>query len=350
MQRRRSRERGNRQRRSGNDRQFIILHKHLRMSGQCIFSRRSREPWPTAAKPSIWARPRATSSYCRLPTPSSPRWRRRAGPWARRFPPFVSPTSCSSRTTPPWTSTARRSSPGRDSSSCACSAGSPTGPTGSSRSRRTCAGTGATLVLLPGDDQPDPELAAYSTVDCRNLPATVELPPARRRRERQELSRLCRVADRPPVRLAGAGRAATGGDLLARPGPPRPRRPAAGLDARRAGGGAGLLSSPGAGRQSRPHPGPDRVAGPPRDQLPAGVLHEPEGSRVGRGRRVPAGRERGRDRAQRHRVRRLHPRPARSRLAVERHGCTGTATGLLGRQRGGLARPPPAGSPPGTSP
>ena len=28
----------------------------------------------------------------------------------------------------------------------------------------TCAGTGAVLVLLPGDDQPDPELAAYSTV------------------------------------------------------------------------------------------------------------------------------------------------------------------------------------------
>ena len=28
----------------------------------------------------------------------------------------------------------------------------------------TCAGAGATLVLLPGDDQPDPELAAYSTV------------------------------------------------------------------------------------------------------------------------------------------------------------------------------------------
>ena len=29
----------------------------------------------------------------------------------------------------------------------------------------TCAGTGATLALLPGDDQPDPELAAYSTVN-----------------------------------------------------------------------------------------------------------------------------------------------------------------------------------------
>ena len=29
---------------------------------------------------------------------------------------------------------------------------------------RTCAGTGATVVLLPGDDQPDPELAAHSTV------------------------------------------------------------------------------------------------------------------------------------------------------------------------------------------
>ena len=28
----------------------------------------------------------------------------------------------------------------------------------------TCKGTGATLVLLPGDDQPDPELAAHSTV------------------------------------------------------------------------------------------------------------------------------------------------------------------------------------------
>ena len=28
----------------------------------------------------------------------------------------------------------------------------------------TCAGTGATLVLVPGDDQPDPELAAHSTV------------------------------------------------------------------------------------------------------------------------------------------------------------------------------------------
>ena len=30
----------------------------------------------------------------------------------------------------------------------------------------TCAGTGAPLVLLPGDDQPDPELAAYSTVEA----------------------------------------------------------------------------------------------------------------------------------------------------------------------------------------
>ena len=29
---------------------------------------------------------------------------------------------------------------------------------------RTCAGAGATVVLLPGDDQPDPELAAHSTV------------------------------------------------------------------------------------------------------------------------------------------------------------------------------------------
>ena len=36
----------------------------------------------------------------------------------------------------------------------------------------TCASTGAALALLPGDDQPDPELAAYSTVDaetCRRL-------------------------------------------------------------------------------------------------------------------------------------------------------------------------------------
>ena len=30
----------------------------------------------------------------------------------------------------------------------------------------TCAGTGASLALLPGDDQPDPELAAHSTIDA----------------------------------------------------------------------------------------------------------------------------------------------------------------------------------------
>ena len=45
-------------------------------------------------------------------------------------------------------------------------------PYGVEQIAETCAGTGATLVLLPGDDQPDPELAAYSTVDaetCRRL-------------------------------------------------------------------------------------------------------------------------------------------------------------------------------------
>ena len=45
-------------------------------------------------------------------------------------------------------------------------------PYGVEQIAETCAGTGAPLVLLPGDDQPDPELAAYSTVDaetCRRL-------------------------------------------------------------------------------------------------------------------------------------------------------------------------------------
>ena len=38
-------------------------------------------------------------------------------------------------------------------------------PYGVEQIAETCAGTGATLVLLPGDDQPDPELAAHSTVN-----------------------------------------------------------------------------------------------------------------------------------------------------------------------------------------
>ena len=45
-------------------------------------------------------------------------------------------------------------------------------PYGVEQIAETCATTGAALVLLPGDDQPDPELAAYSTVDagtCRRL-------------------------------------------------------------------------------------------------------------------------------------------------------------------------------------
>ena len=45
-------------------------------------------------------------------------------------------------------------------------------PYGVEQIAETCAATGATLVLLPGDDQPDPELAAHSTADteaCRRL-------------------------------------------------------------------------------------------------------------------------------------------------------------------------------------
>ena len=45
-------------------------------------------------------------------------------------------------------------------------------PYGVEQIAETCAATGAPLVLLPGDDQPDPELAAYSTVEagtCRRL-------------------------------------------------------------------------------------------------------------------------------------------------------------------------------------
>ena len=45
-------------------------------------------------------------------------------------------------------------------------------PYGVEQIAETCASTGAALALLPGDDQPDPELAAYSTVDaetCRRL-------------------------------------------------------------------------------------------------------------------------------------------------------------------------------------
>ena len=38
-------------------------------------------------------------------------------------------------------------------------------PYGVEQIAETCAATGATLVLLPGDDQPDPELAAHSTAD-----------------------------------------------------------------------------------------------------------------------------------------------------------------------------------------
>ena len=38
-------------------------------------------------------------------------------------------------------------------------------PYGVEQIAETCAGTGAPLVLLPGDDQPDPELAAHSTVN-----------------------------------------------------------------------------------------------------------------------------------------------------------------------------------------
>ena len=43
--------------------------------------------------------------------------------------------------------------------------GKPYWPYGVEQIAETCAATGATLVLLPGDDQPDPELAAHSTAD-----------------------------------------------------------------------------------------------------------------------------------------------------------------------------------------
>ena len=121
-----------------------------RPTDQCIFSRPNRASSPTAVKPSTSVRPPATSSSCRLPTPSSPRSRRRAPRSARRFPPCVSPISCSSRTTPRSICTARRSSPKPGSSSCACSAGSPTGPTGSSRLSRPAPATGATLAAAAG--------------------------------------------------------------------------------------------------------------------------------------------------------------------------------------------------------
>ena len=39
-------------------------------------------------------------------------------------------------------------------------------PYGVEQIAETCAGTGAALVLLPGDDQPDPELAGHSTVEA----------------------------------------------------------------------------------------------------------------------------------------------------------------------------------------
>ena len=42
--------------------------------------------------------------------------------------------------------------------------GKPYWPYGVEQIVETCAGTGATLALLPGDDQPDPELAAHSTI------------------------------------------------------------------------------------------------------------------------------------------------------------------------------------------
>ena len=87
-----------------------------------------------------------------------------------------------------------RSSPKPGSSSCACSEASPTGPTGSSRLPRPVPLPGATLVLLPGDDQPDPELAAHSTADTGGVPAALELSAPRWRRQRQELPRLRRDA------------------------------------------------------------------------------------------------------------------------------------------------------------
>ena len=171
----------------------------------------------------------------------------------------------------------------------------------------------------------------------RRLPATLELPPARRRSQRKKLSRLCRIADRPPIRVAGAGRAAAGRDLLARPGQPRSERSAARLGAGQARRGARLLPRPGAGRQRRARPGPDRGARPQQSQLPAGVLHEPEGPRLGRGHRVAAHRERGGCGAERDRVRRLHARQTDARRAPERYRSTGAAGGVLRRQREGVA-------------
>ena len=48
--------------------------------------------------------------------------------------------------------------------SCACWVGKSCWPYGVEQIAETCAATGATLALLPGGDQPDPELVAHSTV------------------------------------------------------------------------------------------------------------------------------------------------------------------------------------------
>ena len=114
-----------------------------------------------------------------------------------------------------------------------------------------CRARSIPLAVLPGDDNPDPELVGLEHAAGRGLPSAVAVRRARRPRQRAAASGLCREPARPRRALARAGTAAARRALLAGPGAARPRHDPRPLAAGPAGRGRGVLPRPGAGGRSR---------------------------------------------------------------------------------------------------
>ena len=93
-------------------------------------------------------------------------------------------------------------------------------PYGLEQVAAACRAGGIALAVLPGDDQPDPELPAGRTLPAGDLSSALAVPGPRRSRQRRPVPRLRRRADGERGALAGAGAAAARRPVLAGPGAP----------------------------------------------------------------------------------------------------------------------------------
>ena len=170
----------------------------------------------------------------------------------------------------------------------------------------TCRAASIPLALLPGDDQPDPTLAALGTVPAQTAHRLwqycVHGGPANARNLLAFAADLIghAVEWREPAPLPRAG--------LYRPGPRglRLRRPRVGVDRRRARRGHRVLPRPRAGGQPRPRRRAGARPRRARGECASALRLEPEGPDFGGPRRADAGAGAGAGSAERHRLRGVH--------------------------------------------